>query len=180
MGRLSADQREVLLLAAVEELRYEEIASVLQIPIGTVMSRLSRAREQAAAAGRRTGVDAARRQVSETSPSHELRDAHADPGSRHPRVRRRSARARRAAVVEAAIARDPELAARIAALRAQNAALRDALDPALAEPIPAHLLAAAVPPASRAARSGARLARRWPSRRRSSSASASAGSAATR
>ena len=42
--RLSADQREVLLLAAVEELRYEEIASILQIPIGTVMSRLSRAR----------------------------------------------------------------------------------------------------------------------------------------
>ncbi len=44
MGRLSADQREVLLLAAVEELRYEEIASILQIPVGTVMSRLSRAR----------------------------------------------------------------------------------------------------------------------------------------
>ena len=44
IGRLSADQREVLLLAAVEELRYEEIASVLAVPIGTVMSRLSRAR----------------------------------------------------------------------------------------------------------------------------------------
>lgn len=44
MGRLSADQREVLMLAAVEELRYEEIASILQVPIGTVMSRLSRAR----------------------------------------------------------------------------------------------------------------------------------------
>jgi len=46
VGRLSADQREVLLLAAVEELRYDEIASVLSIPIGTVMSRLSRARER--------------------------------------------------------------------------------------------------------------------------------------
>jgi len=44
MGRLSADQREVLLLAAVEELRYEEIAGILSIPVGTVMSRLSRAR----------------------------------------------------------------------------------------------------------------------------------------
>ena len=44
VGRLPADQREVLLLAAVEELRYEEIAMALAIPIGTVMSRLSRAR----------------------------------------------------------------------------------------------------------------------------------------
>ena len=43
-GRLPADQREVLLLAAVEELRYDEIATALAIPIGTVMSRLSRAR----------------------------------------------------------------------------------------------------------------------------------------
>jgi len=46
IGKLSADQREVLLLAAVEELRYDEIASVLSVPIGTVMSRLSRARER--------------------------------------------------------------------------------------------------------------------------------------
>jgi RNA polymerase sigma-70 factor (ECF subfamily) len=46
MARLPAEQREVLLLAAVEELRYEEIAAVLAVPIGTVMSRLSRARER--------------------------------------------------------------------------------------------------------------------------------------
>jgi len=46
IGRLSPDQREVLLLAAVEELRYEDIAIVLSVPIGTVMSRLSRARER--------------------------------------------------------------------------------------------------------------------------------------
>jgi len=44
VGRLPADQREVLLLAAVEEMKYEEIAVALAIPIGTVMSRLSRAR----------------------------------------------------------------------------------------------------------------------------------------
>jgi len=46
VGRLPAEQREVLLLAAVEELRYEEIAVALSIPLGTVMSRLSRAREK--------------------------------------------------------------------------------------------------------------------------------------
>jgi RNA polymerase sigma-70 factor (ECF subfamily) len=44
VGRLPVDQREVLLLAAVEELKYEEIALTLEIPLGTVMSRLSRAR----------------------------------------------------------------------------------------------------------------------------------------
>ena len=44
--RLPTEQREVLVLAAVEELRYDEIAVVLGIPIGTVMSRLSRARDK--------------------------------------------------------------------------------------------------------------------------------------
>jgi len=43
---LSADHREILLLVGLENLRYEEIAQVLNLPIGTVMSRLSRARRQ--------------------------------------------------------------------------------------------------------------------------------------
>ena len=46
VARLPVDQRSVLVLAAVEEMRYEEIAAVLGIPVGTVMSRLSRAREK--------------------------------------------------------------------------------------------------------------------------------------
>ena len=46
LSRLPREQREVLVLAAVEEMRYEEIAAVLAIPVGTVMSRLSRARDK--------------------------------------------------------------------------------------------------------------------------------------
>jgi RNA polymerase sigma-70 factor (ECF subfamily) len=43
--QLSAAQREVLLLVCVEELSYQEASAVLGVPVGTVMSRLSRARE---------------------------------------------------------------------------------------------------------------------------------------
>jgi anti-sigma factor RsiW len=53
----------------------------------------------------------------------------------------------RRAAVEAALVADVALAERAKALRAQNAALREALDAWLAEPIPARLLAAATPPA---------------------------------
>ena len=44
IGRLADDHRALILLIGVEELSYEEAAAVLGIPIGTVMSRLSRAR----------------------------------------------------------------------------------------------------------------------------------------
>ena len=43
---LDPDQREVLVLVAVEGLQYREAAGVLGIPVGTVMSRLSRGRER--------------------------------------------------------------------------------------------------------------------------------------
>ncbi len=46
LQRLSPEQREVLLLVGLEELSYEQAAKALGIPIGTVMSRLSRARER--------------------------------------------------------------------------------------------------------------------------------------
>jgi RNA polymerase sigma factor (sigma-70 family) len=44
VDRLPDDQRSVLLLISVEDLTYAEAARVLDIPIGTVMSRLARAR----------------------------------------------------------------------------------------------------------------------------------------
>ena len=46
LARLPDDQRTVLLLVAVEDLSYADAAKVLGIPVGTVMSRLSRARER--------------------------------------------------------------------------------------------------------------------------------------
>jgi RNA polymerase sigma-70 factor (ECF subfamily) len=46
LARLPAEYREVLLLVGLENLRYEQAARVLGVPIGTVMSRLSRGREQ--------------------------------------------------------------------------------------------------------------------------------------
>lgn len=46
LARLPAEQREVLLLIGLEELSYQEAATVLGVPIGTVMSRLSRGRER--------------------------------------------------------------------------------------------------------------------------------------
>ena len=45
MGRLTRDQQVLLALVCVEGLTYPEAAEILGIPVGTVMSRLSRARQ---------------------------------------------------------------------------------------------------------------------------------------
>jgi RNA polymerase sigma factor (sigma-70 family) len=46
MGALSTEHRQILLLISLEGMSYREIAETLDIPIGTVMSRLARARER--------------------------------------------------------------------------------------------------------------------------------------
>ena len=46
MNTLSVEHRQILLLVGLDDLDYREIADVLGIPIGTVMSRLARARER--------------------------------------------------------------------------------------------------------------------------------------
>jgi len=45
MEKLGRKHREILVLRNVKNLSYEEIASVLQISVGTVKSRIARARE---------------------------------------------------------------------------------------------------------------------------------------
>lgn len=57
MERLPDDQRELMLLVCVEEMSYRDAADVLGIPIGTVMSRLSRARRRIIEATGLTGAD---------------------------------------------------------------------------------------------------------------------------
>jgi RNA polymerase sigma-70 factor (ECF subfamily) len=61
MEKLPSPLLEVILLCDVEEMKYKEIAVVLEIPIGTVMSRISRARANV------------RRALSQYKPSTECR-----------------------------------------------------------------------------------------------------------
>lgn len=46
LNGLAAEQREVLLLVALEDMSYADVSRTLGIPMGTVMSRLSRGRER--------------------------------------------------------------------------------------------------------------------------------------
>lgn len=46
LSRLPPEQRAVLLLVALEDMSYAEVADTLGVPIGTVMSRLARGRER--------------------------------------------------------------------------------------------------------------------------------------
>jgi RNA polymerase sigma-70 factor (ECF subfamily) len=70
LDRIPPDFRAVVLLAEVEEFSYKEAANILKIPIGTVMSRLSRGRkllrDELAAVAQSYGIRKARQGVQET------------------------------------------------------------------------------------------------------------------
>lgn len=46
LEKLATDQKSILLLVTLEGLSYQEVADILDVPVGTVMSRLSRARRR--------------------------------------------------------------------------------------------------------------------------------------
>lgn len=67
INELPDDQREIMLLICVEEMSYKEAAELLDIPIGTIMSRLARAR---IAIAKKLGINpVAKRSSREPKPS---------------------------------------------------------------------------------------------------------------
>jgi RNA polymerase sigma-70 factor (ECF subfamily) len=72
---LSKDHREIILLVAVERLHYEEAAGILQVAVGTVRSRLFRARESLEKALSQTDMSSAAAMAALSR----SRDAHAQP-----------------------------------------------------------------------------------------------------
>ena len=46
MDQMSAEHKEILIMVCVKGMQYQEVADILAIPVGTVRSRLSRARNQ--------------------------------------------------------------------------------------------------------------------------------------
>ena len=69
MAKLPIENRQVILLIALEDLSYVEVAEVLRIPIGTVRSRLSRGR---------TALRRLMDMGEKTAPARNLRDGLAD------------------------------------------------------------------------------------------------------
>ena len=145
MAKLPEEQRLAVALVLVEGMSYKEAAEVLEIPIGTLTSRLARGRTALAAAlgGRAVNYD------DETLMAYA--DGELDAAQR--------------AEIAAAIERDPALARRVEQHRALRAEVAGAFATVLEQPVPERLRAAAARRRRRAAArqrgavSGARRAR---------------------
>ena len=135
MAALPEDQRLVLALVSVEGLSYREAAERLAVPIGTVMSRLARARRrlfdllgeapEEASAGP-SPATCQRLTAMTRKLDDETLMAYAD-GALGPEE---------AAAVRAALAADPEAAADVDRFRESARLVRAAFDDTLAEPVP--------------------------------------------
>ncbi|MGE0100532.1 MAG: sigma-70 family RNA polymerase sigma factor [Hydrogenophaga sp.] len=68
--RLPEEQRAVLLLVSLEDMSYEQVARITDTPIGTVMSRLSRARTRLQALMDAPAVDQAPQHLDVQPPAH--------------------------------------------------------------------------------------------------------------
>src|SRR5438309_11047949 len=84
IGKLPQEQRQVILLVGLEGMRYEEVALILGVPVGTVRSRLSRGRDQL-------------RRLMDMGGEGEAADAAEDEFEPAPAPRRRQVSQRRAA-----------------------------------------------------------------------------------
>lgn len=73
LDALPEEQRSVLLLVAVEDLTYAEAAAALGVPVGTVMSRLSRARERLRTFMETGRIDMRRQDIGGAGPAGHLR-----------------------------------------------------------------------------------------------------------
>ena len=137
IARLPAEQRAVLLLVTLEEMSYEEVARTLGIPIGTVMSRLSRARDKLRAMMLGQGDG---REIEARKMSGQMSDALVTEADLQAYADGKLPEERRAAVA-AWLAAHPEDAERIESYRQLAAELRTSYDGVLDEPVPERLAA---------------------------------------
>ena len=86
IAKLPQEQRQVILLVGLEGMRYEEVADILGVPVGTVRSRLSRGRDQLR---RLMDMDGASEAIG--SGEDDIEAAPRPQGSRRPTPQRRAA-----------------------------------------------------------------------------------------
>jgi RNA polymerase sigma-70 factor (ECF subfamily) len=148
IGALPEPERAVLALVCIEEMSYRETATILGLPLGTVLSRLSRARRILAAMD-----PAGPTSTGATTVSEDMLMAYADG----------VLEGDMADAVGRAVDADPDLVARFAALRRGRALVRAAFVDVLEEAVPPPLLVAAGmdPPARGMRRRHSWLPARW-------------------